>query len=109
MNVMQKPGHDPNADFDVSRLLKNAERQAAQRGYDKFMIVDVDAHHHEPDNWDEVFTYLEDPVFRHLAEYGKGEFTMRSTGGYSELSGRIPRQKLRKREKFPPNRHKEIV
>src|SRR4051812_38570644 len=107
MNVMQPP--DMAGDFDTRTLLKNAERQAAQRGYDDFMIVDSDSHHHEPDVWKEVFSYMDDPVLRRLAEYGNGEFTMRTTGGYSEMSGRIPRQKLRKRETFPPKPHREIV
>jgi hypothetical protein len=34
-------------EFDTTKLLAHASRQARDRGYDKFPIVDVDSHHYE--------------------------------------------------------------
>ena len=34
-------------EFDTSKLLAHAAKQAADRGYKNFPIVDVDSHHYE--------------------------------------------------------------
>src|SRR5680860_528147 len=54
--------------FSSSEHLRNAERQATDRGFDKITIVDVDAHHYEMDHWLEIIKYIEDPIIRHRAE-----------------------------------------
>ena len=37
------------------------------RGYEKFPIVDVDAHHYENESMGEILDYLDDPVLKQLA------------------------------------------
>jgi hypothetical protein len=58
--------------FDTRAHLRKAEEQARQRRYDRFTIVDVDAHHYESQSWPAIFKYIEDPVTRHLAESTPG-------------------------------------
>lgn len=53
--------------FDTRDHLRNAKNQARERGFDKVLIVDVDAHHYENEWFAEIFDYIEDPVLRHLA------------------------------------------
>jgi len=54
-------------EFDTSKLLAHASKQAKDRGYDKFPIVDVDSHHYENESMPEILEYLDDPVLRQLA------------------------------------------
>jgi predicted TIM-barrel fold metal-dependent hydrolase len=42
------------AEFDTSKLLAHAHRQARQRKYSEFLIVDIDSHHYETDHALEV-------------------------------------------------------
>ena len=35
------------AEFDTTKLLAHAAKQAKDRGYEKFPIIDVDSHHYE--------------------------------------------------------------
>jgi hypothetical protein len=37
-------------EFDTTSLLRHASRQREERGFDKMLIVDVDAHHYESDH-----------------------------------------------------------
>ena len=37
-------------EFDTNKLLRHAAVQRDQRGFDKMLIVDVDAHHYESDH-----------------------------------------------------------
>ena len=50
--------------FSSSESLANAARQAHQRKYQNFLIVDVDSHHYESESYGEVFKYIENPVIR---------------------------------------------
>ncbi len=54
-------------EFDTSKLLAHALRQARQRKYSEFMIVDIDSHHYESDHLNEIYEYIEEPVIRQLA------------------------------------------
>ena len=40
-------------EFDTSKLLAHASKQASERGYKNFPIVDVDSHHYESEALDE--------------------------------------------------------
>jgi predicted TIM-barrel fold metal-dependent hydrolase len=59
--TVRAPGFQP---ADTRTVLKNARLQAQDRHYDKFMIVDADAHHYESASWPEIFDYVEDAVAR---------------------------------------------
>ncbi len=55
-------------EFDTTKLLAHAQRQARQRKYSDFMIVDVDSHHYETDHLAEIYEYIEEPVIRQLGK-----------------------------------------
>src|SRR5262249_31621718 len=54
-------------EFDTTKLLAHASRQAKERGYERFPIVDVDSHHYENESMPEILEYLDDPVLKQLA------------------------------------------
>ena len=100
-------------EFDTTKLLAAAKRQADQRGYDQFPIVDVDAHHYEIESFKEILEYFEDPVLAQIAasttQAGqKGASFMGGSVGYQEVAGRITRYPLRKIEKTPGPEHRDV-
>jgi uncharacterized protein len=100
-----------NEDFDTSIHLRQAARQAAVRGYDDLMIVDVDSHHYETEAFQEIAEYIDDPVLRQEAKFqGMARGGIASMdGSYQEMTGRIRRYPLRKSEKVPPTPHRDIT
>ena len=54
-------------EFDTSKLLAHASKQATDRGYKNFTIVDVDSHHYESETIDEILEYMDNPVIQQLA------------------------------------------
>src|SRR5579875_832390 len=87
MNVMHPGLRDPSVEeFDTRTLLVNAARQAEERRYREFMIVDVDSHHYETDSFAEIIEFIEDPVQRQLARYTGGRNLSGQQGppGYQE-------------------------
>jgi hypothetical protein len=54
-------------EFDTPKLLAHASKQARERGYEKFPIIDVDAHHYENESMAEILEYLDDPVLKQIA------------------------------------------
>ena len=55
-------------EFDTSKLLAHGSRQARQRKYSEFLIVDIDSHHYETDHLSEIYEYIEEPVIRQLGK-----------------------------------------
>jgi uncharacterized protein len=91
------------SEYDTREQLANAERQARKRGFDKFLIVDADAHHYETESWGEITSYIEDPVLRQEGSGG----VMKLIGGVpllpgqlgnQDISGRVVRYRLRQLE-----------
>jgi len=96
-------------EFDTTKLLAHASKQAKERGYDRFAIVDVDSHHYENESMSEILEYLDDPVLRQLALAGakpnaKNARILNTMVGYQDMGGRIPRYGLRSLEKTPPGK-----
>src|SRR5262247_3581534 len=94
-------------EFDTTKLLAHASRQARERGYDRFPIIDVDSHHYENESMAEILDYLDDPVLRQLALAGarpnaKNARILNTMVGYQDMGGRIPRYAQRVFEKAPP-------
>jgi uncharacterized protein len=92
--------------YDTRDTLRNAQRQAQERGLDRFLIVDADSHHYETESWEDVTSYIEDPVIRHEAQGGG---VMKLVGqtpllpvplGNQDVSGRILRYRLRRLEEW---------
>lgn len=111
----QPQGAEPDpsvAEFDTSKLLVNAARQARERRYQDFFICDVDCHHYEVEAMPEILEYMDDPVLRHL---GRSQGQIGRSGliphvlGSQDMAGRVTRYPGRAREKVPPRPHRDIT
>lgn len=103
---------DPGAEtFDTSVHLRNAAKQAAERNYDDFLIVDVDSHHYETEAFSEIADYIIDPVLRMEAKFqGMARGGIASVdGSYQEMTGRVRRYPERRNEKVPTDTHRDIT
>jgi uncharacterized protein len=104
-------------EFDTRTLLREASRQARQRKYEDFLIVDCDAHHYETEHYRAITEYIEDPVIRHRAQGGFNAH--KKTGnrptifagqpGNQDMSGRITRYGTRPNEKVPATPHRDLT
>ncbi|MER2536458.1 MAG: amidohydrolase family protein [Rhizobiaceae bacterium] len=97
--------------FDSEQHLAHARQQAVRRGYEDFLIVDVDSHHYETEAFQEIAEYIDDPVLRLEAKYqgmARGGITS-IDGSYQEMTGRVTRYPMRRREKTPPVIHRDIT
>src|SRR5258707_634393 len=76
-------------DYSTAQHLEHASRQARERNYQDFLIVDVDAHHYENESYNEVFTYIESPVIRRQAvesaKRGARASMLGGTIGYQDI------------------------
>src|SRR6202047_1603897 len=89
-------------ELNTSRLLAHARKQAHQRNLDDVLIVDVDAHHYENENYDEFLPYMENDVLRQLTMSGRKRNRSNVTPiqiGYQDMGGRATRYPLRASEK----------
>jgi len=91
-------------ELNTTRLLAHARKQAHQRNLDDMIIVDVDAHHYEGENYDEFLPYMENDVLRQLAMSGRMKGMARANVtpaqvGYQDMGGRVTRYPLRSSEK----------
>src|SRR5213075_633188 len=91
-------------EFDTTKLLAHASRQASERGYKNFPIVDVDSHHYESESIDEILEYMDDPVLQQLARSARQanakSVSMLPAGvGYQDMGGRVMRYAVRGLEK----------
>ena len=89
--------------FDTRQLLQHASRQADERGFRDFLIVDVDCHHYETESFAQVAEYIEDPIVRHnllssLRKGGARPGVMPSQIGDQDMGGRVTRYPRRGEE-----------
>ena len=113
---MEFPSSGPRAltveEFDTTRHLAHAARQARERGFDQFTIVDADTHHDEGGSIRSVINYIDSPVERHLARGVSGEGRRPLVPlniSYQDLGGRMQRFAARKLEQTPANVHRDIT
>lgn len=103
----------PGGEFSTVDQLRHAAEQAVQRKYRDFVIVDVDLHHYENENYREVFQYIDSPVIRRaaleFAERPGRSNLMNGQVGYQDIGGRITRQRGRAREKTETGEHRDIT
>jgi len=109
-NEVRNLNHD---EFSETKSLEHASQQARARNYHDFLIVDVDSHHYENENYREVYSYLESPVIKmdameSINRGGRSAF-LNSQVGYQGLSGRITRHNLRKKYKGEVQDHRDIT
>jgi predicted TIM-barrel fold metal-dependent hydrolase len=108
MNIHSSaPEYNMNiAEFDSAERLKNARRQAEQKGLDDVLIIDADSHHYETENLLEIIEYIQDPVIRQLArasaQYQGTSGMIQNSVGFQDMGGRIPRYVMRRHEKQAP-------
>src|SRR6201982_1067902 len=99
-------------EFDTTKLLAHASKQANERAYHQFPIVDVDSHHYESESMQEIIEYMDDPVLRQLAK--SASQSARATGmfaggiGYQDMGGRVTRYPLRRIEKANDGEHRDV-
>ena len=93
-------------ELNTSRLLAHARKQAHARSFDDVLIVDVDAHHYENENYDEFLPYMENDVLRQLTVAGRKRNRSNVAPvqiGYQDLGGRVTRYAMRSTEKTDDN------
>ena len=89
-------------ELNTSRLLAHALKQAHARNLDDVLIVDVDAHHYENENYEEFLPYMENDVLRQLTISGRKRNRMNVAPtqiGYQDSGGRVTRYLMRSTEK----------
>ena len=110
-NVIRSMNLGEREGFDTRTHLRKAEEQARQRGYDRFLVVDVDAHHYENEWFRDIFDYIEDPVLRHLAlsRPSTGGALLFSTPNNQFNAGRLLRYNRRGHETPEGEEHLEVT
>ncbi len=102
-----------NKEYDTRIHLKNATKQAEERGYKDFLIVDVDAHHYETECWAEITKYIENPVIRRISEAasakGRGKSILLNQVGNQDIGGRVVRYQDRKLEKVEEGQSRDLL
>jgi predicted TIM-barrel fold metal-dependent hydrolase len=99
-------------ELNTTRLLRNARKQADQRKLDEILVVDVDAHHYENENFGEILPFMENDVFRQLTISGraKGRHSIvPGQVGFQDMGGRVTRYPMRSSEKTEPGRLRDVV
>jgi uncharacterized protein len=100
-------------ELNTTRLLAHARKQAHKRNFDDVVIVDVDAHHYEGENYDEFLPFMESDVLRQLTMSGRAKGGARAgvvpaTVGYQDMGGRVTRYPLRMSEKTEPGALRDV-
>jgi len=99
-------------EFDTTRHLAHAARQARERGFDKITIVDADTHHDETGSFRNMVDYIDSTVERQKARASTSEGRRPMVPyniSYADSGGRIQRFAARKLEKTPANVHRDIT
>jgi len=98
-------------DVNTTDQLAHANLQAKKNHYDDMLIVDVDSHHTESSNYDEIFDFIESPVLKQVCQQGRimGRRNVMPNGlGYQDTGGRVARYAMRG-EQTPPGIQRDAV
>ena len=98
-------------ELNTTQLLRHARKQAVQRNFDDMIVVDVDAHHYENENFGEILPFMENDVLRQLTMSGrtKNRHTILPQGfGYQDMGGRVTRYPMRGSEKTKEGKLRDI-
>jgi predicted TIM-barrel fold metal-dependent hydrolase len=99
-------------ELNTTKLLAHARQQANERKFDDMLIVDVDAHHYENENFGQILEYMENPVYRQLTKSGRAKARhsiVPGQIGYQDMGGRVTRYPLRSSEKTPDGKQRDIT
>jgi predicted TIM-barrel fold metal-dependent hydrolase len=103
MDLIADRGRRVSVDeLNTTQLLRHARKQAVQRNLDDMLIVDVDAHHYESENYSEFLEYMENDVLKQLTLSGRSknrQAIVPSGVGYQDMGGRVTRYPMRGSEK----------
>src|SRR5262249_22985233 len=103
MDLIAERGRRVSIDeLNTTQLLRHARKQAVKRNLDDMVIVDVDAHHYENENYGEFLPYMENEVFKQLiiSSRSKNRASITPTQiGYQDMGGRVTRYPMRSTEK----------
>ncbi len=114
MDLLAERGRRVSVDeLNTTRLLAHARKQAHQRNLDDIMIVDVDAHHYENENYPEILPFMENEVLRQVtmggrAKGGRGVIVPTQAGFTQDMGGRVTRYPLRGTEKTEAGRQRDV-
>src|SRR5882757_631522 len=112
MDLIADRGRRVSVDeLNTTQLLRHARTQAHQRNLDDMVIVDVDAHHYENENFREFLPYMENDVLKQLvlSSLSKNRASVAPTQvGYQDLGGRVTRYPARYTEKTEPGTLRDI-
>ena len=115
MDLLAERGRRVSVDeLNTTRLLAHARKQAVQRKLDDLLIVDVDAHHYENENFPQILPYMENEVLRQVTMGGRASTGGRGTivpshAGFSQdMGGRVTRYPLRGSEKTEPGKQRDV-
>jgi uncharacterized protein len=114
MDLLAERGRRVTVDeLNTTRLLAHARKQAVQRKLDDILIVDVDAHHYENENFPEILPYMENEVLRQVtmggrARTSRGTIVPSHAGFTQDMGGRVTRYPLRASEKTEPGRARDV-
>src|ERR1700751_5001989 len=90
--------------LNTSRLLAHARKQAVERKFEDILIVDVDAHHYEAENFPAILPYMENDVLRQItmggrARTSRGTIVPSQADFSQDMGGRVTRYPLPGSEK----------
>jgi predicted TIM-barrel fold metal-dependent hydrolase len=99
-------------ELNTSQLLAHARKQAVQRKFDDMIIVDVDAHHYENENFRDILPFMENDVLKQMSmatisKAGRGTLIPQQVG-YQDMAGRVTRYPLRASEKTDKGRIRDV-
>jgi uncharacterized protein len=99
-------------ELNTTQLLAHAARQARQRNYDDFLIVDVDAHHYENEHMNEILPFMDNDVLKQLAmsvgAKGGRHNLLPANMGHQDMGGRVTRYPLRASEKTEAGKLRDV-
>jgi len=74
MDLIADRGRRVSVDeLNTTQLLRHARKQAVQRNFDDMLIVDVDAHHYESENYSEFLPFMENEVLKQITLSGRSK------------------------------------
>src|SRR5262245_40796277 len=99
-------------ELNTTRLLAHARKEAVKRNLDDMIIVDVDAHHYENENFKDILPFMENEVIKQLSiattnNGGRGTLIPQQPG-YQDMGGRVTRYPLRASEKTESGKIRDV-
>ena len=68
MDLISDRGRRVSVDeLNTTQLLAHARKEANRRNLDDMLIVDVDAHHYENENIEDILPFMENEVIKQLS------------------------------------------